>query len=36
LYVATVASGCFKNRSDVAHGMRMRKRPAARTTFVAA
>jgi hypothetical protein len=23
-YVATVASGCFKSRSDVTHGMRMR------------
>ena len=24
LYVATVASGCFKSRSDVAHGIRVR------------
>ena len=23
LYVATVASGCFKSRSDIAHGMRV-------------
>jgi hypothetical protein len=33
LYVATVVSGCFKNRSRVAHGMRVgsvrRREPAA-------
>jgi hypothetical protein len=32
LYVATVASECFKSRSGVAHGMR----PVVRTTSVTA
>jgi hypothetical protein len=36
LYVATIASRYFKNRSDVAHRMHMRKWPAAQMTFVAA